>query len=186
MEEIPSCPLSIPPQYKLIFLHSITMLSLILVWALRNNSSLECRSDLTSKSLIRSASASLQLCWVPQLGLIRFPGHIQITWHEVFPQKQPVPTQDSGASTGAVQSPALRLLGRQFSCAKEHFTEFFYTMLLLLQLQTAVTFLYWERPEHWFPWKTQQYYRTTLSQPFHFSMRQDLPLAAKRCCSSNT
>lgn len=138
--KIPSCPFPIPPQNKLIFLHSITMLSLILVWALRNCSISEHRSNSTSKSLIRSTSASLELCGVPHLGLSRLPGHIQIIWQHVFTQKKPVPTQNSIASTIAGQLPALCLLGRQISCAQTCSTELLYTILLLLQLHTAVTF----------------------------------------------
>lgn len=136
MDKIPSCPFPIPPQNKLSFLYSPSPL----VWALRNCSRSEHRSNSTGKSLKRSTSASLELCRVPHLGLSRLPGHIQIIWQQVFTQKQPVPTQVSIASTNAGQSPALCILGRQISCAQVCFTELFYTILLLLQLQTAVTF----------------------------------------------
>lgn len=169
IEEIPICPFPIPPQQKLIFLHSITRLSLILVWALSNCSRSDCRNELpqsfakchtwdssgsqvTSKSFDISSSPKSNLYQLRTTVLARMPYNrlLYIYWGDRFlVPKNVLP-----------------------SCSTQCCYSFSYRQQLLSHI---------ERDQNTdFPGKLSSYHRTTLSQPFLFSMRRDLLLSLQR------
>lgn len=115
-----SCLFPVSPQYKFTFLHSITLLSLSVsfkeLFQIRMQEWLNWFYDLSGKFLIKSPSASIEFCWVPHLGPIRFLSHVQgamrsshkSTLHQLRPD--------------AIQLPALCFLELQdFLCQRKLF-----------------------------------------------------------------